>query len=132
MLDAALVEYKKKTGNDLLAHRLADELQTCGSADAVLNILRDQAKSFEKSGNQKLMKWIDPLIHVLYTFSGALGDVVSLVIIMNPFHDYSKRMLMPRLKAFPPANVIFTGIGVLLAVRGLLFLFPDPSNAKML
>jgi hypothetical protein len=41
-------------------------------------------------------------------------------------------MLMPRLKAFPPANVIFTGIGVLLAVRGLLFLFPDPSNAKFL
>ncbi|KAH8993442.1 hypothetical protein EDB92DRAFT_1854195 [Lactarius akahatsu] len=41
------------------------------------------------------MKWIDPLVHVLYTFSGALGDGVSL--------------------AFPPAKVIFTGIGVLLA-----------------
>lgn len=90
MLDAALAEYRKKTGKDLLAHRLADELQTCGSADAVLNILRDQAKPFEKSGDQDLMKWIDPLTHVLYTFSNALGGVVSLVIVTNPFHDDSK------------------------------------------
>ncbi|KAI9429977.1 hypothetical protein H4582DRAFT_2021100 [Lactarius indigo] len=45
------------------------------------------------------MRWIDPLVHVLYTFSGALGDGVSL--------------------AFSPAKVIFTGIGVLLiAAKG--------------
>ncbi|KAH9023526.1 hypothetical protein EDB83DRAFT_1984773 [Lactarius deliciosus] len=95
MLDAALVVYKEKTGNDLLGHWLADELKTCESVDSVLDILRDQAKAFERSGDQKLMKWIDPLVHVLYTFSDALGDGVSLV--------------------FPPAKVIFTGIGVLLA-----------------
>ncbi|KAH9026549.1 hypothetical protein EDB84DRAFT_337595 [Lactarius hengduanensis] len=95
MLDAALAEYKEKTGDDLLAHWLAAELQTCESVDGVLNILRDQAKAFERSGDQKLMKWIDPLVHVLYTFSGALGDGVSL--------------------AFPPAKVIFPGIGVLLS-----------------
>ncbi|KAH9170915.1 hypothetical protein EDB89DRAFT_1907383 [Lactarius sanguifluus] len=95
MLDTALAEYQKKTGDDLLAHWLAAELQTCESVDGVLNILRDQAKAFEQSGDQKLMKWIDPLVHVLYTFSGALGDGVSL--------------------GFPPAKVIFTGIGVLLA-----------------
>jgi hypothetical protein len=95
MLDAALAEYKKKTGDDLLAHWLATKLQTCDSVDAVLDILRDQAKAFEKSGDQKLMRWIDPLVHVLHTFSDALGDGVSL--------------------AFPPAKVIFTGIGALLA-----------------
>ncbi|KAH8977629.1 hypothetical protein EDB86DRAFT_1082299 [Lactarius hatsudake] len=95
MLDTALAEYQTKTGDDLLAHWLATELQTCESVDGVLNILRDQAKAFERSGDQKLMKWIDPLVHVLYTFSGALGDGVSLVL--------------------PPAKVIFTGIGVLLA-----------------
>ncbi|KAH9170950.1 hypothetical protein EDB89DRAFT_2243816 [Lactarius sanguifluus] len=100
MLDAALAEYKEKTGDDLLAHWLAAELQTCESVDAVLNILRDQAQSFERSGDQKLMKWIDPLVHVLYTFSGALGDGGILTLLA---------------KAFPPAKVIFTGIGVLLA-----------------
>ncbi|KAI9429966.1 hypothetical protein H4582DRAFT_2064310 [Lactarius indigo] len=78
MLDTALVEYQKKTGDDLLSHSLATELQTCESVDGVLNILRDQAKAFEQFGDQKLMKWIDPLVHVLYTFSGALGDGVSL------------------------------------------------------
>ncbi|KAH8993415.1 hypothetical protein EDB92DRAFT_1980540 [Lactarius akahatsu] len=95
MLDIALAEYQKKTGDDLLAHSLAAKLQACKPVDDVLDILRDQAKTFEQSGDQKLMKWIDPLVHVLYTFSGALGDGVSL--------------------AFPPAKVIFTGIGVLLA-----------------
>ena len=87
MLDAALAEYKKKTGNDLLAHWLANELKTCESVDAVMDILRDQAKGFGKAGDQKLMGWIDPLVHVLHTFSDALGDGVSLVHIANLIHD---------------------------------------------
>ena len=87
MLDAALAEYKKKTGNDLLAHWLAIELQTCESVDSVLDILRDQAKTFGQAGDQKLMGWIDPLVHVLHTFSDALGDGVSLVHIANLIHD---------------------------------------------
>jgi hypothetical protein len=90
MLDTALAEYKKKTGNDLLAHWLAAELQICDSVDAVLDILRDQAKAFERSDDQKLMKWIDPLVHVLHTFSGTLGDGVNLVLTTDPFHDDSK------------------------------------------
>jgi hypothetical protein len=81
MLDTALAEYKKKTGNDLLALWLASELQTCESVDSVLDVLRGQAKAFERSDDdQKLIKWIDPLVHVLFTFSDALGDGVSLVI----------------------------------------------------
>ena len=37
-------------------------------------------------------------------------------------------------KAFPPAKVIFTGIGVLLGVRALALPFrePQPSNAEVL
>jgi hypothetical protein len=83
MLDAALIKYKKKTGEDLQAIWLASELQTCKSVDSVLDILRDQADALERSGDQNLMKWIDPLVHVLHTFSDALGDGVSLVRIMN-------------------------------------------------
>jgi hypothetical protein len=90
MLDAALAKYKKKTGDDLLAHWIATELQTCESVDAVLDILRDQAKTFEQSGDHKLMRWIDPLVHVLHTFSDALCDSVGLVRITNPIHDDSK------------------------------------------
>ncbi|KAI9437514.1 hypothetical protein H4582DRAFT_1955003 [Lactarius indigo] len=95
VLDAALDEYKKKTGDDLLAHQLANELKSCESIDAVLNILRDQSKAFEQSGDQRLMKSIDPLARAVYTFPQALGDGAGL--------------------ALPPAKVIFAGIGVLLS-----------------
>jgi hypothetical protein len=81
MLDAALIEYKMKTGEDLQTIWLASELQTCDSVDSVLDILRNQANALERSGDQNLMKWIDPLVHVLHTFSDALGDGVGLVCI---------------------------------------------------
>jgi hypothetical protein len=55
MLDAALIEYKKKTGEDLQAIWLASELQTCESVDTVLDLLRDQAKTLEQSGDRKVM-----------------------------------------------------------------------------
>ena len=91
MLDNALVEYKKKTGEDLQAIWLASELQTCESVDSVLDILREQAKTFERSEDRKLIKWIDPLVHVLYTFSGALGDGIGVVgsIANSIFDDFN-------------------------------------------
>jgi hypothetical protein len=88
ILDDALAKYKKKTENDLLSHWLADQLKSCTSVDAVLYILRDQARPFEQSGDQKLMKWIDPLVHILHTFSDAhnVGDGLVLTI-TNTFHE---------------------------------------------
>ena len=112
MLDTALDEYKKKTGDDILIHWLAAQLHTCESVEAVLDILRDQAKPFEQSGDRRLMKWIDPLVHVVQTFSDAFGDGVSLALLAN---------------AFPLANVIFTGISTLLGVRVLAFFRRSPA-----
>lgn len=83
MLDAALADYKMKTGYDLLAHWLAAELKACESVDAVLSILRDQAKAFERSGDLEVMEWIDPLVHIFDTFPDNLGEGVSLVFITN-------------------------------------------------
>ena len=83
MLDAALNKYKNTTGEDLQAIWLASELQSCESIDSVLDILRDQANALDRSGDRKLMSWIDPLVHVLSIFSDALGDGVSLVCIMS-------------------------------------------------
>jgi hypothetical protein len=118
MLDAALVEYKKKTGEDLQALWLASELQTCESVDSILDVLRHQAKAFERSSDdQKLIKWIDPLVNVLFTFSDTLGGGVSLVSITNPVREDLNIILAFFLKAFPPAKVIFTGISALLGVR---------------
>ena len=82
MLVEALIEFEKKTGKDLQAIWLASEMKTCQHVDGVFEIVRNHANAFERS-DQALMKWIDPLVHVLYTFSDALGDVVSLVRVMN-------------------------------------------------
>ncbi|KAH9177933.1 hypothetical protein EDB89DRAFT_2239684 [Lactarius sanguifluus] len=97
ILDAALSEYKKKTGKELLDHPLATELRQCDSVDVILAIFQGQAEAFQqfRDGDQMLMKWISPMVDVLFTFSGTLSEGVAL--------------------AFPPAKVIFVGIGVLLA-----------------
>ncbi|KAH9039660.1 hypothetical protein EDB85DRAFT_1887426 [Lactarius pseudohatsudake] len=97
IINAALSEFKKKTGKDLLDDWLAKELQTCDSVDAVMDIIQGQAKAFDRfmNGGSKLMKWVRSSVHVLYTISAALGDGVGV--------------------AVPSAKTVFTGIGILLA-----------------
>ncbi len=89
ILDAALSEYKKKTDNDLVNHWLSKELQSCDSAEAVLDIIRHQAEAFDKfrGGDKKLMKWIASSVHVLYTISATLGDGIGLVRIRKTIGD---------------------------------------------
>ncbi|KAH9025604.1 hypothetical protein EDB85DRAFT_2149688 [Lactarius pseudohatsudake] len=98
ILDAALTEYKNKTGKELLDHPLAAEVQRCDSVDAILALFQGQAKAFQqfRDSDQRLMKWINPVVDVLFTFSGTLSEGVSLA-------------------PFPPAKVIVVGIAVLLA-----------------
>ena len=81
ILDTALSEYKKKTGKELLDHPLATDLKGCDSVDAILALLRGQASAFQqfRDGDQRLMKWIGPLVEVLFRFSATLGAGVSLV-----------------------------------------------------
>jgi hypothetical protein len=81
ILDAALSEYKSKTGNDLTTNSLAKELQGCESSEVVLDIIQREAKVFDKfrDGDQRLMKWIGPSVDVLYTISTTLGQGVGIV-----------------------------------------------------
>ncbi len=80
-LSHALSEYKKKTGKELLDHPLATELQRCDSASAILAILQGQAEVVQRftAGDQGLMKWISPVVDVLYTFSETVGGVAGMV-----------------------------------------------------
>jgi hypothetical protein len=81
ILDAALSEYKTKTGNDLTSNSLTKELQGCESAVAILDIIQREAKAFDKfrDGDKRLMKWIGPSVDVLCTISSTLGAGVSIV-----------------------------------------------------
>jgi hypothetical protein len=84
IFDSALDTYKKKTKKDLRSHPLLPRLQTCNSPDAVLAVLREQIPVFDQSHNtsstnDRLTKWLDPTVDVLYAFSQAIGAGVSLV-----------------------------------------------------
>jgi hypothetical protein len=87
ILDAALSEYKSKTGNDLTNNLLAKELQACESAEAVLDIIQREANAFDefRDGDKRLMKWIGPSVDVLYTISATLGQGVGMVRIIKRF-----------------------------------------------
>ncbi|KAH8986870.1 hypothetical protein EDB92DRAFT_1220167 [Lactarius akahatsu] len=99
---ASLDTYKKKTKKDLLAHPLMVQLQTCNSPTDILDVLRTQVQQFGQStsGDDRLTKWLNPTVNVLYAFSAALGEGVGLV--------------------FSPAKVIFAGAGVLLAAKDVV------------
>jgi hypothetical protein len=82
ILNAALEEYKKKTKKDIASHPLAAQFKSCDSPSAVLALLRAQVQESDKSrsADEKLTKWLDPTVNVLYAFSAILGDAVGLVI----------------------------------------------------
>ena len=42
IFDTALTQYKKKTKNDLIAHRLTAQLENCNSPSAILAVLDEQ------------------------------------------------------------------------------------------
>ncbi|KAH8999623.1 hypothetical protein EDB86DRAFT_649749 [Lactarius hatsudake] len=93
---SAFKAYKKRTGHDITSHPLTAQLKTCDSPDAILTVLRAQVEEFDQSrrDDERLTKWLNPTVNVLYAFSATLGEGVGLV--------------------FSPAKVIFAGIGVLL------------------
>ncbi|KAH9011776.1 hypothetical protein EDB84DRAFT_1424602 [Lactarius hengduanensis] len=93
---AALEAYRKQTKKDIASHPLATQLQSCDSPSAILAILRAQVQAFDQSqsADERLTRWLDPTVNVLYAFSATLGEGAGL--------------------AFPPAKTIFAGIGVLL------------------
>jgi hypothetical protein len=89
-LSQALTDYKKKTGQDLLGHPLATQVQRCDSVYAIKAIFQGQAEAFQqfRDGDQRLMKWIIPVVDILYKCStGPLGDAASTVRHYNPLRD---------------------------------------------
>jgi hypothetical protein len=123
IFNAALESYKRKTKKDLTSHPLLPRLQSCDSPEAILIVLREQIPAFNQSqyGDDRLTKWVSPTVNVLYAFSATVGQGVGIVcigifVVENlRFNTYCQ--------AFPPANAIFAGIGVLFLVS-ILHLSP--------
>ena len=81
IFDAASSEYKRLTKQDLEAHPFAVAFENSNSPDSVMKIFRKQAQAFDKfrSGDDKLMAWLIPIVNILFTFSGTLGEGIGLV-----------------------------------------------------
>jgi hypothetical protein len=77
----ALKAYERRTKKDLLAHPLAAQLQACDSHSSILIVLQQQVQELNQSqsSDERLTKWLDPTVKVLYTFSETLREGVSLV-----------------------------------------------------
>ena len=81
IFDNALKAYKKKTGKNLASDPLLRRLETCNSPDSVLALLKDEIPGFDQSGNsdERLTKWVAPVVTVLYNFASTISGAVSLV-----------------------------------------------------
>ncbi|KAH9995291.1 hypothetical protein BJV77DRAFT_1157897 [Russula vinacea] len=98
VLNTALEAYERMTKIKLLTHPLAAQIQSCDSPTAILSVLRDLIQQFDQryTSDQRLTNWPNATVKVLYAFSGTLGDSVG--------------------HALSPANVVLSGIGVVLLV----------------
>ena len=85
MINNALDTYKKRTKNDLRAHPLAAQLQTCGSPSAIIAVLQEKVQGLDQSQStdEQWTKRLGPTVNVLYSFSTILGASVSLVCFMS-------------------------------------------------
>ena len=74
LFNNALDTYEARTKKDLRNHPLAKQLQDCQSRDTVLDVLKQQLDQ-SRSTDERWTKWLDPTVHVLLTFSQAVGTV---------------------------------------------------------
>ena len=81
IFNAALKLYQQKTKKDLIAHPLAEQLQSCNSTTAILSILQEQVREFDQahSGDERLTRWLSPTVNVLCTFSAVVSGGVGMV-----------------------------------------------------
>ena len=89
LFNNALDTYRKRTGEDLLAHSLAAQLEACDTPVAILTILREQINGLDQSrgGAERWSKWLDPTVKVLFAFSTTIGAGVGLVYLRNCTHS---------------------------------------------
>lgn len=121
LFDAALREHRQKTGKDIATDPLTTSLQNCNSSDAVLGILQEQAHAFNqfRNGDWKvqLMRRLKPTVDILLglSTSGVFGQGIGLVRVTPNRHILCEGS-SSTLQKIPPAQAIFAGVGLLLAV----------------
>ena len=74
-----LKRYKKWTKEDIAAHSLATQIESCNSPNAVLTVLQTQVRTFDPSpsANERWTRLLHPTITVLYAFSGLVSNIAG-------------------------------------------------------
>ena len=84
LLDAALRDYKDKTGNSLTDHPIAKQLETCESVNSITAVLQEQARRFRefRESDGRLMKALKFSVDVLCApfIGSALNGAIDLVV----------------------------------------------------
>jgi hypothetical protein len=77
IFETASNEYQTLIGQGLETHPFAAALEDYVSPNSVLNVFRKQARAFDTfhKGEDKLMAWLTPIVHILFTFSGTLDGI---------------------------------------------------------
>ena len=90
IFDAASNEYKTLTGQQLGSHPFVAAFENSNSPNSVLDVFQKQAQMFDKfrKGDDKLMAWLTPIVNILFTFSGTIGEGIGLVSIQS-IYDFS-------------------------------------------
>ena len=121
LFNAALQDYKDKTGSSLVDHPFATQLQECDSVESISTALEDQARIFrEFRDHGKLVNSLNRLANILC--SPLISEGIGLVVRPKAFVAVTPLpIVLPQ--PFSPARAIFTAFAILLAV---CLSFSDP------
>src|SRR6267154_5735142 len=76
-----LADYTRVTGVDLSKNPFAATIEHSNSPEAILELLQEREKAFKeyRNGNRRLISCLRPVVKVIQSFSGILGEAVNLV-----------------------------------------------------
>ena len=71
LFNAALQDYQNQTGNSLIDHPLARQLESCDSVDSITAVLQEKAQIFRdfRGDDGKMIKSMKYSVDILYTLS---------------------------------------------------------------
>lgn len=92
VFEVALNQYKKKTKNDLVAHQLTAQLESCTSPSAILAVLDEKChvQQFIQSqnDNETPKQWLNATANVICAFSATISGTVGLVCRTSSDHPH--------------------------------------------
>jgi hypothetical protein len=84
LFEAALSEYEKRAGTNLIKSELSSKLKTCTCAEDVIAVLQAQARAFQKyRGNRgTMMIRLKQAVNVLYNLSTStvVGQGIGMIV----------------------------------------------------